>query len=109
MVLRDSLNEQHSSRLGSAVFGLFPKLHEQAGSFASSKIAGSVLAYGSRAGWVEPAPQETRSFPFHSPASANQMGFGSWRHKLGKLPACFPEYPRARPVLFLAGLEHYFN
>lgn len=27
--------------------------------------------------WVEPAPQETRSFPFHSSASANQMGFGS--------------------------------
>lgn len=55
VVLRYSLNEQHSSRLGSAVFGLFPKLHEQAGSFASSKITGSVLAYGSRAGWVQVA------------------------------------------------------
>ena len=56
VVLRHSLNEQHSSHPGSAVFGLFLKLREQAGSFASSKIAGPVLAYSYRAsvaGWVQ--------------------------------------------------------
>ena len=31
------------------------------------------------------------------------------RDSPGKIPACFPEHPRARAVLFLAGLEHYFD
>lgn len=84
---------------GSVVFGLFPKLCEQAWSFASSEIAGLVLAYSYGELAYLGQTRTTRNLGSWSPhpflALPPQVKWGlEARNSLGEIPACFPEYPK---------------